>query len=563
MPIKKILFSFVILLLIPNTGISNNKNLNIKSITPSAVLEQDSEPFNRLYITIGTIYSDSGEITATPKSITVHGFKKNHSYNKVCRHKPRSKLTTNFSILKVISVSGEILYQCFYPDLGLTRPGKSTWVSGFIVDLPPSIDLNSIGSIRIVEASDESKYIFFQIPQPIAEATLLTIHDIELKAFDLYGDNPPDKSYDIIILGEDYMNENNWPANKNDFTEGNFGFHAKKARDAVLASLPFQEEQQHLKFTAGVFKPKIDGTNITLISPFRSDFVGILALEILFHLNGDQLLVIKNRKEQNGTGTFASIIPKNRLLEMPSIVPHELGHSIAGFVDEYLTTINTKFSDCNYDLVDASQEMWFNPNMSQFRDRSKVPWKHYLTDSSPQIEITYPKNITSQIEDLRILELTFIAESDSNKLIVTGMRDTYGNTVIENHREVSIIHNGLKLDNLTWIEKKLPRDIDLNRELLMYFLVAQSHIKKGDEILVRVEFENSPSANQIISRVQQFKLPRAVHIVSDIFDPKEIGIFSNYCITRSSYVNLMVTSPYDFNRYQSDLIKAEIESFLF
>ena len=86
--------------------------------------------------------------------------------------------------------------------------------------------------------------------------------------------------------------------------------------------------------------------------------------------------------------------------------------------------------------------------------------------------------------------------------------------------------------------------------------------------LVRVQFENSSSANQIISRVQKFKLPRAVHIVSDIFDPKEIGIFnggifSDYCATRSSYINLMVTSPYDFNHYQSDLIKAEIESFLF
>ena len=451
--------------------------------------------------------------------------------------------------------------------MGLTRHTRSTWVSGFIVDLPQSINLNSISSIHVTEASDENKYIHFQVPQPIIETDLLTIHDIDLKAFDLYGDNQPNKSYDIIILGENYANEINWPGNKNDFIESNFGFHARKAMDAVLASVPFKEKQQHLKFTAGIFKPKIDGSNITLISPFRPDFVGILALEILFHLNGDQLLVIRNRNEQNGNGTFATIIPKNRLLEMPSIVPHELGHSIAGFVDEYLTTINKEFSSCNYES-DASQEMWFNPNMSQFRNRDKVPWKNYLRDNSPQIKITYPKNIALQDEKLKILEFRFIAESNSNKIVITGVRDTYGNTVIENHREVFIIHNGLEISDLTWIEKKLHRDIELNRELNMYFIVAQSHIKKGDEILIRVQFENSPSANQIISRIQKFKLPRAVHMVSDIFDPKEIGIFnggvfSDYCATRSSYINLMVTSPYDFNRYQSDLIKAEIESFLF
>ena len=206
--------------------------------------------------------------------------------------------------------------------------------------------------------------------------------------------------------------------------------------------------------------------------------------------------------------------------------------------------------------------------MSQFRDADKVPWKHYLKDNSPQIDITYPKSITSQVKEPRVLEFRFIAESDSNKIVVTGMRDVYGNTTIESHRKVSIIHNGVELNSLIWVEKKLPPDMDSYREQNMYFITAPSHIKKGDEILVKVQFENSPSANQTISRVQEFKLTRAVHIVSDIFDPKEIGIFnggasSDYCATRSSYINLMVTSPYDFNRYQSDLIKAEIESFLF
>ena len=295
--------------------------------------------------------------------------------------------------------------------------------------------------------------------------------------------------------------------------------------------------------------------------------IGILTLEILFHLNGDQLLIIKNRNEQSGSGAFATIIPKNRLLEMPPIVPHELGHSIAGFEDEYLTKINEEFSGCSY-VADVSQEFWFNPNMSQFRDADKVPWKHYLKDNSPQIDITYPKSITSQVKEPRVLEFRFIAESDSNKIVVTGMRDVYGNTTIESHRKVSIIHNGVELNSLIWVEKKLPPDMDSYREQNMYFITAPSHIKKGDEILVKVQFENSPSANQTISRVQEFKLTRAVHIVSDIFDPKEIGIFnggasSDYCATRSSYINLMVTSPYDFNRYQSDLIKAEIESFLF
>ena len=464
MSIRKLFFSLVIFFVIPTIGMSNNKaQTNIESTTIyKTILGHDLEPFNRLYITIGNIYSDSGEITATPESVTVHGFKRNSSYKKVCRHKPRSKLAANVSILKVISISGEILYECFYPDLGLIRHGRSTWVSGFIVDLPQSIDLQSIGSIHLVEAADKSKYIHFQVPQPIVEAEILTIHDIDLKAFDLYGGNQPDKSYDIIILGENYINENNWPVNENDFTKSDFGFHSRKAIDAVLASLPFEEKQQYLKFIAGVFKPKVDGANVTLISPFRSDFVGILALEILFHLNGDQLLVIKNQNEENGSGTFATIIPKNRLLEMPSIVPHELGHSIAGFVDEYLTTINKNFSGCSYDAAEASQEIWFNPNMSQFRDMDKVPWKHHLRDSSPQIEITYPKNITSQVEELRVLEFRFIAESNSNKIVVTGIRDVYGNTVIENHRRVSIIHNDLKLGDLTWKEQKLPRDIDSN-----------------------------------------------------------------------------------------------------
>ncbi len=529
--------------------------------------EQNSEYFNRLYVTIGNIYSDSGEITPTPQSVTVHGFKKNRSYNKVCGHKPRSKLSTNFSILTVYSTSMEVLHKCFYPDLGLANPVRSTWVSGFVVDLPQSIDLQSIGSIHVAEVSDRSRYIYFQIPQPIIEATFPTIHDIDLKAFDLYGNNKHDKSYDIIILGEQYAHENNWPINKNDFIESDFGFHTSKAMDTILKSTPFKEKKQHLKFMAGVFKPKVNPTNVTLISPFRSDFVGILALEILFHLNGDQLLVIKNQDEQNGYGTFATIIPKNRLLEMPAIVSHELGHSIAGFVDEYLTTINEGFSGCNYAAVDTSEEMWFNPNMSQFKDRDKVPWKNYLKDSSPEIEITYPKDISIQTGETRVLEFKFIAESDSNKIVITGMRDVYGNTVIENHREVSVTLNGLELDNLVWTERKLPRDVDSGRESSMYFITAQSQVYKEDEISVKVQFENSASANQVIYRVQKFKLPRAVHIVSDIFDPKEIGIFnggsfSDYCATRSSYVNLMVTSPYDFNRYQSDIIKAEIDSYL-
>ena len=537
------------------------------SIYKSAWEEQNSEYFNRLYVTIGNIYSDSGEITPTPRSVTVHGFKKNRSYNKVCRHKPRSKLTANFSILTVYSVSMKVLHKCFYPDLGLVRPVRSTWVSGFIMDLPRSVDLQSIGSIHIAEATDKSKYIYFQIPQPIMEATFPTIHDIDIKAFDLYGNNKPDKSYDIIILGEQYAHENNWPTNKDDFIKSDFGFHARKAMDTILKSAPFKEKKQHLKFMAGVFKPKVNLTNITLISLFRSDFVGILALEILFHLNGDQLLVIKNQDKQNGYGTFATIIPRNRLLEMPSIVPHELGHSIAGFVDEYLEKINEEFSGCNY-AVDTSQETWFNPNMSQFKDRDKVPWKNYLKDNAPQIEITYPKNISMQTGETRVLEFRFIAESDSDKIIMTGMRDVYGNTVIENYREVSVALNGLEIDNLIWTEKKLPHGIDSDKESGMYFITAQSHIKRGDEISVRVQFENSASANQIIYRMHKYQLPRAVHIVSDIFDPKEIGIFnggfsSDYCATRSSYVNLMVTSPYDFNRYQSDIIKAEIDSFLF
>ena len=533
-----------------------------------SVWEQNSDYFNRLYVTIGNIYSDSGEITSTPQSVTVHGFKKNRSYNKVCGYKPRSKLTANFSILTVYSSSMEVLHRCFYPDLGLAHPIRSTWVSGFVVDLPQSIDLQSIGSIHIVEASDKSKYVYFQVPQPIIEATLPTIHDIDLKAFDLYGNNKPDKSYDIIILGEQYAHESNWPINKTDFIESDFGFHSRKAMDAILKSTPFKEKKQHLKFIAGIFKPKNNLTNITLISPFRSDFVGILALEILFHLNGDQLLVIKNQDEQNGHGTFATIIPKNRLLEMPVIVTHELGHSIAGFVDEYLTKITEGFPGCNYSTVDTSEEFWFNPNMSQFKDRDKVPWKNYLKDSSPEIEITYPKNISIQTGEVKVLKFKFIAESDSNKIVITGMRDVYGNTVIENHREVSITLNGLELNNLVWTEKKLSRGIDSDKESSMYFITAQSQINKGDEISVKVQFESSASANQTIHRVQEFKLPRAVHIVSDIFDPKEIGIFNggflgDYCATRSSYVNLMVTSPYDFNRYQSDIIKTEIDSFLF
>ena len=199
------------------------------------------------------------------------------------------------------------------------------------MDLPLSIDLNSIGSIHLAEAADKNKYIHFQMPQPITEAYLPTIHDIDLKAFNLYGNNQSDKSYDMIILGEGYTHRNNWPIDEDDFTESDFGLHARKAIDAVLKSVPFKEKKQHLKFTAGVFKSKVEGTNVTLItSPFQFDFssIGILTLEILFHLNGDQLLIIKNRNEQSGSGAFATIIPKNRLLEMPPIVPHELGHSI-------------------------------------------------------------------------------------------------------------------------------------------------------------------------------------------------------------------------------------------
>ena len=128
MSIKKLFFSLVILFLVPAIGISNKagqKNLNVESTTIyKPVLEQGLESFNRLYITIGNIYSDNGEMTATPKSVTIHGFKKNSNYNKVCRDKPRSKLTTNFSILKVISISGEILYRCFLSRFGIESACK-------------------------------------------------------------------------------------------------------------------------------------------------------------------------------------------------------------------------------------------------------------------------------------------------------------------------------------------------------------------------------------------------------------------------------------------------------
>jgi hypothetical protein len=206
-----------------------------------------------------------------------------------------------------------------------------------------------------------------------------------LKVHRLHGKGAPERSLDIVILGDGYQA---WQMDK-------YLQDARRFTAVLLATPPFAGLREHLNLWAVESPSRQSGVDEPRKGIYRDTALGMsfntfgssrylmttenkAVRDVAANAPHDAVYILSNTSRYGGGGVYnlyASFVSDNEYDEY--IFVHEFGHSFAGLGDEYFTS-STAYNE----MYPRGVEPW-EPNITAQTRRGRIKWGKLIAPDTP------------------------------------------------------------------------------------------------------------------------------------------------------------------------------------